>query len=308
MKHNIKTTMTLRYGFAIMMALMVASCKEKVEENKATGMFEGTETTVSSEQSGRLVSFNVEEGDNIEAGQEVGLVDTIPFQLKIQQATATREVYAAQQPDVEAQIAATEEQLAKARLEERRYSELVADGAAPRKQLDDARSQVKVLEKQLVAQKSTLGTQTRTLNQQQKTTETQKAELRDNIRKCHIKTAMSGTVLEKYVEQGEFVTAGKPLFKMADMQHLYLRAYVTSAQLADIKLGQKVKVRTDYGDKKGKEYTGTITWISNKSEFTPKTILTDDERADLVYAIKVAVVNDGGIKLGMYGNVVFGNK
>ena len=125
------------------------------------------------------------------------------------------------------------------------------------------------------------------------------------LRKCHIVAPTKGTVLEKYVERGEFVTVGKPLFKLADTQDMYLRAYVTSAQLRDIKLGQQVKVFADYGDQQKKEYKGTVSWISSRSEFTPKTILTDDERADLVYAVKIAMKNDGYIKIGMYGEVSF---
>lgn len=285
--------------------LVLASCSKQEKESAATGIFESTETTVSAEQSGRLVSFGITEGQTVAQGQEVGLVDTVPFRLKMAQVGATRQVYGAQRPDVQTQIAAIEQQLTKARLEQKRYSELVGDGAAPRKMLDDARSQVLVLQKQLAAQRSALATQVNTLSSQQRATDTERALLLDQIAKCHIRAPQSGTVLEKYVEQGEVIAAGKPLFKIADTQTMYLRAYVTSAQLADLRVGQQVKVSTDYGDSRGKTYDGTITWISAKSEFTPKTILTDDERADLVYAMKISVKNDGLIKIGMYGRVVF---
>ena len=206
---------------------------------------------------------------------------------------------------MEAQIAATRQQLAKARLEEQRYRELVADGAAPSKMLDDATNQVKVLQKQLAAQQSALSTNTRSLDKQMAATDVQVSQLCDQLRKCHITVPTKGIVLEKYVERGEFVAIGKPLFKIADTEDMYMRAYVTSAQLQNIKLGQKVKVFADYGDKQKKEYPGTISWISSRSEFTPKTILTDDERADLVYAVKVAIKNDGYVKIGMYGEVKF---
>ena len=285
--------------------VLLASCGKGERAYDATGTFEATETTVSAEQSGTLVRFDVSEGDEIALGKEVGLIDTTQLWLKIQQMGATKAVYRSQRPDMEKQIAAMRQQLAKARQDEQRYKELVADGAAPSKMLDDATSQVAVLQKQLDAQISMLNTQLSTLDSQVLTVDVQVSQLRDQLQKCHVVTPIAGTVLEKYVEQGEFVATGKPLFKMASVQRMYFRAYVTSAQLQNIKVGQQAKVYADYGDGQKKEYEGTVTWISNRSEFTPKTILTDDERADLVYALKVAVKNDGYIKIGMYGEVKF---
>ncbi len=284
---------------------MMAACGGNEKEYDATGTFEATETTVFAEQTGALLSFDVNEGDHIEADKEVGLIDTTQTWLKIQQLNATKEVYQSQKPDMERQIAATRQQLVKAQQDEQRYKELVADGAAPSKMLDDASNQVKVLQKQLDAQISLLSTNTRALDKQTAAADVQVSQLRDMLRKCHIVTPTKGNVLEKYVERGEFVNIGKPLFKIADTEAMYLRAYVTSAQLENIKLGQKVKAFADYGDQQKKEYEGTISWISSRSEFTPKTILTDDERADLVYAIKVAIKNDGFVKIGMYGEVNF---
>lgn len=284
---------------------MLVGCGNNEMEYDATGTFEATEVTVAAEQSGVLMMFDVNEGDELALGKEVGLVDTTQIWLKIQQAGATKEVYQSQKPDMEKQIAATRQQLAKAKQDQQRYKELVADGAAPSKMLDDATSQVAVLQKQLDAQISMLNTQLSTLDSQVSTVDVQVSQLRDQLQKCHVVTPIAGTVLEKYVEQGEFVATGKPLFKMASVQRMYFRAYVTSAQLQNIKVGQQAKVYADYGDGQKKEYEGTVTWISNRSEFTPKTILTDDERADLVYALKVAVKNDGYIKIGMYGEVKF---
>ena len=286
-------------------ALIMGACSDKEKEYDATGTFEATETTVFAEQSGTLLTFDINEGDNIAPGQELGMVDTTQLWLKIQQLGATKEVYQSQKPDVEKQIAATRQQLAKAKTEQQRYQELVADGAAPRKMLDDATSQVQVLQRQLDAQISVLHTQMATLNSQQAATDVQVSQLQDQLRKCHVVAPIGGTVLEKYVERGEFVAVGKPLLKVADTDNLFLRAYVTSAQLQHIKLGQQVKVFADYGNGQKKEYEGTITWISSRSEFTPKTILTDDERADLVYAVKVAIKNDGYAKIGMYGEAKF---
>ena len=297
----------MKYKSLILLSIIfvLVSCGNKEKEYDATGVFEATETTVFAEQGGALMTFSVNEGDIIDQGKEVGLIDTTQIWLKIQQAGATKRVYQSQKPDMEKQIAATRQQLAKAKQDQQRYQELVADGAAPRKILDDATNQVAVLQKQLDAQISSLNTQLSTLNSQLSTVDVQVDQLRDQLRKCHITTPMTGTVLEKYVERGEFVTTGKPLFKMADTEHMFIRAYVTSAQLQNIRVGQKAKVFADYGDGQKKEYEGTVSWISSRSEFTPKTILTDDERADLVYALKIAFPNDGYVKIGMYGEVKF---
>ena len=286
-------------------ALLLTACGTKEKEYDATGTFEATETIISAEQSGTLLSFDINEGDEITRGLEIGLIDTTQTWLRIQQLRATKDVYQSQKPDMAKQIAATRQQLAKAQTEQQRYEELVADGAAPAKLLDDARSQVEVLRRQLDAQISTLNTSTQSLDRQMAATEVQVTQLLDQLSKCHIKAAVSGTVLEKYVERGEFVSAGKPLLKVAETKTMFLRAYLTSAQLQSVKTGQKVKVFADYGGGERKEYQGTITWISSRSEFTPKTILTDDERADLVYAVKVAIENDGYAKIGMYGEVKF---
>ena len=286
-------------------AAVLTACNSGDKEYDATGTFEATETTVAAEQAGTLLTFSLEEGDNIEAGTEVGLIDTTQLWLKISQTEASKAVYQSQKPDQEKQIAATRQQLAKARTEQQRYKELVADGAAPSKMLDDASNQVQVLQRQLDAQVSALQTSTNALSRQMDAADVQVRQLRDQLLKCHIKSPASGTVLEKYVERGEYVTPGKPLFKIGDVRHMYLRAYITSAQLKNVKTGQKVKVFADYGGGQKKEYVGTVTWISSRSEFTPKTILTDDERADLVYAVKIAIETDGYVKIGMYGEVRF---
>ena len=285
------------------MALLMAACGNQDKTYDATGTFEAIETTIFAEQSGKLLTFSVDEGDQLDMGREVGVIDTTQTWLKILQLGATKEMYQSQKPDMERQIAATRQQLAKAQQDEQRYKELVADGAAPSKMLDDATSQVKVLQRQLDAQISSLSTSSRALDKQTAAADIQVSQLQDMLRKCHVTTPTKGTVLEKYVEQGEFVAVGKPLFKMANTEDMYLRAYVTSAQLQHIKLGQKVKVLADYGTDDKKTYEGTIAWISSRSEFTPKTILTDDERADLVYAVKVAVKSDGYLKIGMYGEL-----
>ena len=285
-------------------ALLLVACGDKDNTFDATGTFEATEVTVSAEQTGKLLRFDVQEGGKVMAGAEVGCIDTVPLYLKARQIGAVRMVYQAQKPNTATQIAALRQQVAKAQQEVDRYTQLVKDGAANRKILDDSRSQLLVLQRQLAAQSATLGTSTRSLTAQMGTVDVEKLQVVDQLRKCHIASPISGFVLEKYAEPGEFAVIGKPLFKVADTERLFLRAYITSRQLQQVRLGQRVTVFADYGNEK-RSYPGIIAWIASKSEFTPKTILTDDERADLVYAMKVAVKNDGKIKIGMYGEVNF---
>ncbi len=302
--NSLKDVVTRLFCFSAIFSLL-AACGSQEKEYDATGTFEATETVVSAEQSGILLALSISEGAELAAGSEVGLVDTTQIWLKMQQLAATKQVYRSQRPDMEKQIAATRQQLAKARKEQQRYEELVNDGAAPRKMLDDAASQADVLQKQLDAQVSSLNNQLSTLDSQLSAVDVQIAQLADQLKKCHVTVPAAGTVLEQYVENGEFVATGKPLFKMADIRKMFIRSYVTTAQLQNIKIGQKAKVFADYGDGQRKEYDGIVSWISSRSEFIPKTILTDDERADLVYAVKVAFENDGYVKIGMYGEVSF---
>ena len=284
--------------------LLLVACGDKDNTFDATGTFEATEVTVSAEQTGKLLRFDVQEGGKVMAGAEVGCIDTVQLYLKARQIGAVRMVYQAQKPNTATQIAALRQQVAKAQQEVDRYTQLVKDGAANRKILDDSRSQLLVLQRQLAAQSATLGTSTRSLTAQMGTADVEKLQVVDQLCKCHIASPISGFVLEKYAEPGEFAVIGKPLFKVADTERLFLRAYITSRQLQQVRLGQRVTVFADYGNEK-RSYPGIIAWIASKSEFTPKTILTDDERADLVYAMKVAVKNDGKIKIGMYGEVNF---
>ena len=295
----------LSHATIITTALILTGCGKKDKQYDATGIFETTEVIVSAEQNGKLIVFNTEEGNNISEGQLIGTIDTTQLYLKAKQIGALKNVYAVQRPETAKQIAATKQQLKKAEKEEARFKALVNEGAANGKQLDDARNQVLVLHKQLAAQLSSLNTSTQSLNAQMSTTDIERMQVADQLQKCRITSPISGTVLEKYAEQGEFATVGKPLFKVANMHDMFLRAYITSEQLSRVKIGQTAKVFADYGGGKLKEYKGTVSWISAKSEFTPKTILTDDERADLVYAVKIAVKNDGYIKIGMYGEVKF---
>ena len=291
--------------FLIPSALFI-SCSGSEQTYDATGVFETTEVTVSAEQTGKLLQFNVEEGNTVNANTQVGLIDTVQLYLKARQIGATKLVYSAQKPQVATQLATLRQQLAKAQQEVARFEALVKDGAANRKLLDDAKSQVLVLQRQITATESTLNNSTNSLNAQMNTADVQKLQIADQLQKCHIYSPITGTVLEKYAEAGEFVATGRPLFKVSNINDMKLRAYITAAQMTEIKLGQKVTVYADKGEADSKAYDGKITWISDKAEFTPKTIQTRDERANLVYAIKISIKNDGTVKSGMYGDVAFG--
>ena len=283
----------------------LSACGDKNGKYDATGTFEATEVIVSSEASGKLLNFNVTEGDQLQQGKEVGYVDTVQLYLKKLQLQANTTTVRSRRQDIGKQIAAIKQQIATQEREKKRWENLVKSNAGNQKQLDDINSQIAYLQKQLIAQTSTLENNNAGVNGESSSLEIQVAQLNDQLSKCHIISPINGTVLSKYAEKGELATPGKALFKVADIENMFLRAYITSDQLSKIKIGQKVKVFADYGGENVKEFPGTVTWISNKSEFTPKGILTKDERANLVYAVKVAVKNSGDIKIGMYGEVSF---
>ena len=291
-------------GLCSLLALFSA-CGNGAPKYDATGTFETTEVLVSAEASGRLLYFDIEEGMLLKAGEEVGVVDTVQLYLKKLQLEASIKSVEEQRPDILKQVAATKEQISAAQRERNRVANLLKVGAANQKQLDDAEDQLEVLRKQLVAQNSTLSNSHQSLTWQSSSVGIQVAQVEDQLKKCHITSPITGTVLAKYAEAGELTAMGTPLFKVADTEQMYLRAYITSEQLSQVKLGQKVTVFSDYGTDEHKQYPGVVTWMSDTSEFTPKTILTKNERANLVYAVKIAVHNDGLLKIGMYGGVEF---
>lgn len=291
-------------GLCSLLALFSA-CGNGAPKYDATGTFETTEVLVSAEASGRLLYFDIEEGMLLKAGEEVGVVDTVQLYLKKLQLEASLKSVEEQRPDILKQVAATKEQISAAQRERNRVANLLKVGAANQKQLDDAEDQLEVLRKQLVAQNSTLSNSHQSLTWQSSSVGIQVAQVEDQLKKCHITSPITGTVLAKYAEAGELTAMGTPLFKVADTEQMYLRVYITSEQLSQVKLGQKVTVFSDYGTDEHKQYPGVVTWISDTSEFTPKTILTKNERANLVYAVKIAVHNDGLLKIGMYGGVEF---
>ena len=282
----------IKIGIGGIALTMLSACGNGTPDYDATGTFEATEVIVSAEAAGKLLNLDIEEGKRLQTGEEIGLVDTLQLYLKKLQLEANMKSVESQRPDLAKQIAATKQQIATA-------------GAANQKQLDDWDAQVKLLERQLAAQESSLLNSTNSLTEQGNSVAIQVAQVKDQLNKCHIQSPIEGTVLAKYAEAGELAAVGKPLFKVAEIGRMYLRAYITSEQLSQVKLGDKVTVYSDYGNSEQKAYTGVITWISERSEFTPKTILTKNERANLVYAVKIAVENDGALKIGMYGGVKF---
>lgn len=296
---------TLTYSSLLVIALAITSCGKGNKAYDASGVFESTEVTVSAEGNGRIMNLDIQEGDQLEAGAVVGCIDTVQLYLSKVQLEATMKAVGSGRLNISRQIASLESQIAKQKQELARFTKLEKAGAANRKQVEDIQAQLEVLERQLAARKESLQNANSGVSGQSAALEAQVMQLEDKIRKCVITSPVSGTILAKYSEAGELAVQGRALFKVADLDNIRLRAYITADQLTGLKLGQSVKVFADQGTSGRKEYAGTLVWISDKAEFTPKTIQTRDERANLVYAVKIAVKNDGLIKLGMYGEIKF---
>jgi HlyD family secretion protein len=284
--------------------LLFISCGKTDSDFDAAGSFETTEILVSAEAQGRIMQFDIEEGQSVTENQIVGYIDSTQLFLKKEQLIASQKGLQSRRPDIRKQMAVLEQQIATAKTEKKRVENLLKANAATAKQLDDVNAQIAVLEKQLAASKTTLESTDEGMSSDNKALDIQIQQLEDQLTKCRIISPASGVVLTKYAEKGELAGAGKALFKVANLDNMILRAYITNEQLTQIKIGQKVTVTADFGEEQ-KQYEGIISWVSAKSEFTPKTIQTRDERANLVYAIKVSVKNDGYLKIGMYGNVKF---
>jgi len=282
---------------------LFSACSNKNKNYDASGMFEATEVIVSAETTGKILTFNIIEGQKVEQSELLGLIDTTQLHLQKVQLLQSKKQVGARKQDVNTQLASLEEQLAYQQREKTRVENLIAAKAGNTKQLDDINAQIAIIEKQIAAAKDNLLKNNQGVSDNAGFVDAQIAAINDMLSKAYIKSPISGTVLVKYAEAGEVTAAGRPLFKVADLEQLYLRAYITSAQLTQIKLNQPVKVYSDFGEKECREYEGVITWISPEAEFTPKTIQTKDERANLVYAIKILVKNDGLLKIGMYGDV-----
>ena len=282
-------------------SLLFLACGNDESATDATGVFESTEIIVSAEANGKILSLDIDEGDEVKMNQVIGLIDSTQLHFNRLQLEASKVTVASGKPNMQAQIEATEREIEKQEREKERIERLLEGDVATQKQLDDIESAILVLKARLRSQKSSLTNSVNSVDAQGKTLDVQIAQLNDQIEKCKIKAPIDGTVLVKYAEAGEVTGMGKALFKVADMEHMSLKAYVTADQLVQLQVGQEVSVLAEFGESELRPYEGRITWISSKSEFTPKTIQTQDERANLVYAVKIAVPNDGYLKIGMYG-------
>ncbi len=301
---------------------VLTACSNDNDRADAYGNFEAVEILVSAEATGALLAFGVGEGQTLKAGQVVGQIDPAQLQLRRAQLVATQRAVGSRTPDVgtqlsffEQQIAVQQEQLATLRRERTRTQNLVNAGAAPTKQLDDLNAQIAVLERQIAlirqqraAQASALGTQRRGTQAEVAPIAEQIRQVDDQLKKASVVNPLAGTVTVKFAEPGEVVSYGKPLYKIADLGTITLRAYVAGDQLVNVKIGEPVRVLVDAPNGQLKPYSGTVTFLSEKAEFTPKVIQTKDERVNLVYAMKVVVKNDGGLKIGMPGEVWFHEK
>lgn len=301
------------------MAFATYSCKQNKNNFDATGTFEATEVIVSSELGGKIITLTINEGDTVAANQIVGAVDAVNLSLQKEQVEASINSLSERTADVMPQIKMLENQLevqhsqlANLEHEKKRTAQLIAKDAATGKQLDDINAQMDIVQKQVSVtqqqinvQRSAVNTQNKTVMSERKPLQKKVEQINDQIKRSNIINPASGTIITKYAELGEMTTPGKAMYKIADLSTMKLRAYITGDQLPQVKLGQQVKVFIDAAKGEYKELPGKITWISDKAEFTPKTIQTKDERANLVYAVKVDVKNDGYVKIGMYGEIKF---
>jgi len=295
---KIKTTSCI-----IMMILLTTSCNRSGVQYDASGTFETQEIIVSAETLGKILMLDIQEGDNVKEGDVLGVIDTMQLYLSKLQLKTSIKAVTSRKTNVNTQIAVLQEQLSTAKVEKERIEKLLKANAANRKQLDDINAQIAVLEKQIAAQRSAMESGNSSISEESSALEIQIAQLDDQLKKSRITSPINGTILVKYAEKGEMAAPGKALFKVANTDEMILRAYVSASQFTQLKLGQEIAVFADFGEKETREYKGSVVWISEKAEFTPKTVQTRDERDNLVYAIKIRVKNDGYLKIGMYGGV-----
>lgn len=284
---------------------LLGACSNGENEFDATGNFEADEVIVSSEAAGKILQLNIDEGQALKKGEVIGYIDTLQLHLKKKQLQSSVKAVLARQPNVATQLATVQEQIETTQREKARFENLLKDDAATQKQVDDLNAQLTLLQKQYAALQSSLGTTTQSLRSETVPLTIQIEQIEDQIKKSIITNPIAGTVLTQYAEESEVTGPGKALYKIADLSSITLRAYISGDQLSAVKLGQKVKVMVDDLETESKSYEGEVTWIADKAEFTPKTIQTKEERANLVYALKVKVKNDGFLKIGMYGELIF---
>jgi HlyD family secretion protein len=297
--------MQRNYFLLAVTVLVAVACDQNGSDFDATGNFEADEIIISAEASGKIVQLAVEEGTELKEKAVVGLIDTTQLYLRKKQLEYSIRAIEAKQPNAMVQLASITEQIETTQREKKRIENLLKDDAATQKQLDDINAQLDLLKRQYTASQSTLTITKQSLQSETLPMQAQLEQVEDQIVKSQILNPINGTVLTLYTKQNEVVNPGKALYKIADLSTIILRAYISGSQLSQIKLGQQVEVYVDSPNGEYKKYSGVIFWVSDKAEFTPKTIQTKEERANLVYAIKIDVKNDGYLKLGMYGEVKF---
>ena len=297
--------MNTRLTSYLLLIIGLASCGQNGNQYDASGNFEAEEKIISSESTGKILQLNIEEGLVLKTGQSVGYIDTTQLSLRKKQLYYSIRALLAKSPDAASQLSTIQKQIETTTYEKKRIENLLKDDAATKKQMDDLTAQGDLLQKQYNALQTSLVITTRSIQSETLPLKAQIEQLEDQIKKSIIINPMEGTVLTKYAERDEVVTTGKAIYKIADLSAMVMRAYISGDQLAEIKLGQNVNVLVDDVKAGSKKYAGVVAWVSDKAEFTPKTIQTKDERANLVYAIKINVKNDGFLKIGMYGDVMF---
>ena len=288
---------------ALLLGAALVSCKGN--EPDAHGVFEFPSVSIGAENSGKILAFYVKEGDKVIKGQELALIDTVTFAVQKENLEAARKAAAIVQSDADVQTAALQQQIAKLKEDLQTAKRLVASGAAPRRQQENLEAEISVLESQIKATRATISNSNNAASGNVESLDAQIKGIISLMGKCHIVAPTDGVITGKYASEGEIAVAGRSLLKIADTGSAFLRAYFTSSQLRDVTVGQKVRVIANYGKDSTREYEGTVVWISDESEFTPKTILTDDERSNLIYEAKITIENDGYLKAGIAGEVYF---
>ena len=305
---SLKLTSPHRLGLYLCLMVFIltaTSCRKHKNDADAYGVCEATEITVSSEANGKMLEFKIHDGETYGAGEVVGCIDTFQTYLQIKQLESSIKAALARRPNATTQVRVLDDKLSTLYKEKQRVSNLIEANAASTKQLDDIQAEINITKSQIAATKSTLSTQDQSLLEEVEALRFQLQQLQHALESCHIKTPIAGTIINKYIEESELAYQGKPLFKIADLNNMFIKVYITEDQLSSIKLNQKAIVRLDKPDGKFIKLDGKVTWISPKAEFTPKMIQTKDERANLVYAVKVSFKNDGSAKIGMPGDVLF---
>ena len=295
----------LFYNIFVLLVLFSYSCSNNNHDADAYGVFEAVEITVSAESNGKLLFLDIEEGVTYQAGTVVGCIDTLQLSLHIKQLESSIKAALARRPDMPSQIRTLQDKLETLEKEKNRVANLVEANAATTKQLDDIHAEINITKSQIIATKSTLSIQSQSILEEVEAMHFQQLQLEDALAKCKIKIPITGTIINKYIQSNELAFQGKPLFKIADLNNMFIKVYVSEDMLSSVKLGGKVEIRVDTKNNTPKTFEGNVSWISPRAEFTPKMIQTKDERVNLVYAVKVNFKNDGSAKIGMPGDVVF---